>query len=248
MARCTGGLFCKAQQKRMMWHFASRKAMAIDGLGVALIEQLVDEHHVRDVSDLYALTSDTLSQLPRMGKKSADNIVASIAHSKKTTFARFLYALGIREIGEVGARVLAEHFQDVASLQRASLSDLMALKDIGPVAATYVAHFFSELHNLEIIHKLLAYGVQWPIVERKEVDHGHFFYDKTIVLTGSLSRIRRDEATAKLLALGARVTGSVSLKTDYVVVGSDPGSKLDKALELGIPILTEDDFLSEVIK
>ena len=243
ISRCTGGLFCKAQQKRMMWHFASRKAMAIDGLGRALIEQLIDEGLLKDVSDLYDLSQTVLETLPRMGKKSAENLLAAIEHSKKTTFNRFLYALGIREIGESGALVLANHFHDIATLKRATLEELMELRDIGPVAATYTMHFFAQQHNIDVIEKLLAYGVHWPKAEIVQKDEQHPFYDKTMVLTGSLTSLSRDEAKAKLLAAGARVTGSVSAKTDFVVAGADPGSKFDKATELGVRILTEDEFL-----
>lgn len=243
VSRCTGGLFCKAQQKRMMWHFASRKAMAIDGLGSALIEQLIDADLLKDVSDLYTLSRDVLATLPRMGKKSAENLLAAIEHSKKTTFNRFLYALGIREIGESGALVLANHFQDIESLKRATLEELMELRDIGPVAATYTMHFFAQQHNLDVIEKLLAYGVHWPKADVVQKDEQHPFYDKTMVLTGSLTSLSRDEAKAKLLAVGARVTGSVSAKTDFVVAGADPGSKFDKATELGVRILGEDEFL-----
>ena len=243
VARCTGGLFCKAQLKRMVWHFASRKAMVIDGLGSALIEQLIDAHLLNDVSDLYGLTQLELAQLPRMGQKSADNLLAAIELSKKTTFNRFLYALGIREIGEASARVLASHFKDIDSLRRASLEQLMELKDIGPVGATYVVHFFAQEHNVDVIEKLLAHGVNWPIQQVVEIDSQHLFYGKTMVLTGALSSMSREEAKATLLAVGANVTGSVSAKTDYVVAGSDAGSKLDKATQLGVKILTEDELI-----
>ena len=244
VARCTGGLFCKAQLKRMMWHFASRKAMAIDGLGSVLIEQLIDEGLLNDVSDLYGLSLDTVAQLPRMGKKSAENVLLAIEKSKKTTFNRFIYALGIREIGEASAQVLAHHFSGIDSLKTASLEELMALKDIGPVGASYTVHFFAEKHNLAVIDKLLAYGVHWPQKEAVEHDTKHVFYDKTVVLTGTLVSLSREQAKEKLLALGARVAGSVSAKTNYVVAGSEAGSKLDKALDLGIQVLTEGEFLA----
>ena len=247
VARCTGGLFCKAQLKRMVWHFASRKAMVIDGLGSSLIEQLIDAHLLNDVSDLYGLTRDELAQLPRMGQKSAENLLVAIENSKKTTFNRFLYALGIREIGEASARVLASHFKDIDSLKSASIEQLMELKDIGPVGATYVVHFFAQAHNLNVIEKLLAYGVHWPIQQTAPIDTQHLFYGKTMVLTGALASMSRDEAKAKLLAAGAHVTGSVSAKTDYVVAGSDAGSKFDKATQLGVKILTEDELLSLLV-
>ena len=244
VARCTGGLFCKAQIKRMVWHFASRKAMAIDGLGSVLIDQLVDAGLLNDVSDLYTFTEDALAHLPRMGQKSAENVLIAIEHSKKTTFNRFIYALGIREIGEASALILADHFSDLDALKRASAEQLMALKDMGPVAASYLTHFFSQKHNVDVIDKLLAYGVHWPTPDIKQFDKHHHFYDKTMVLTGGLASMSREEAKAKLIAVGAKVTGSVSAKTDYVVAGSDAGSKLDKATELGIPVLTEDAFLN----
>lgn len=244
VARCTGGLFCKAQLQRMIWHFASRKAMHIDGLGEAIIEQLIDANLINDVSDLYKLTQEKLVNLSRMGKKSAENLLNSIKQSKKTTFNRFLYALGIREIGEASARILAEHFKSIETLKEASLEQLMELKDIGPVGAAYIMHFFAQKHNLEVINKLIDSGVHWPISESVQVaDEQHPFYHKTMVLTGTLTTMAREEAKAKLLAVGANVTGSVSTKTDFVVVGSDAGSKLDKAVQLGVRILDENTFL-----
>jgi DNA ligase (NAD+) len=244
IARCTGGLFCPAQLKRSVWHFASRKAMAIDGLGDGLIEQLVDSGMLKNTSDLYCLDVDKLAALPRMGYKSAENLIASIEKSKKTTFNRFIYALGIREIGEAGARVLASHFQDLASLKSANVDELMALKDIGPVASDYVIHFFSQAHNLEVIDRLIERGVHWPLSKKITHDQQHPLFGKTVVLTGTLVHLSREEAKEKLLSLGAHVSGSVSKKTDYVIVGSDAGSKHTKALELGVPVLTEEEWLS----
>lgn len=244
VARCTGGLFCSAQLKRMMWHFASRRAMAIDGLGEVIIEQLINQNLVHDVSELYCLDLDTLASLPRMGQKSAENLLLAIKRSMKTTFTRFLYALGIREVGEVSARVLASEFSDIKSLKAASVERLMALKDIGPVVAHHIALFFAQAHNSEVIDKLLAFGVHWPQEERKQFDEHHLFHGKVIVLTGTLASMGRDEAKARLLAVGAKVTGSVSTKTDYVVAGSEAGSKLDKANTIGVKILNEDEFLA----
>lgn len=246
VARCTGGLFCKAQLKRMVWHFASRKAMAIDGLGRVLIDLMVDVGLLKDVSDLYHLNLNVLAGLPRMGEKSAENVLHALALSKKTTFSRFIYALGIREIGEASARVLAGHFSDMDSLKAASVEQLMALKDIGPVGAAYVVHFFAQAHNLEVVNKLLAYGVHWPIESAKPADLHSVFYDKTVVLTGTLTRMSRDEAKAALLAKGARVTGSVSAKTDYVIAGEEAGSKLTRARELGVAVLTEEEFIRDL--
>ncbi len=244
VARCTGGLFCKAQLKRMVWHFASKKAMAIDGLGAGLIAQLVDYDLIHDVSDLYSLELDVLSGLPRMGVKSAENLLQALALSKKTTFARFIYALGIREIGEASARVLAHHFLNIDALKAASAEQLMELKDIGPVGAASVKHFFAQQHNLEVVNKLIACGVHWPEMPKPLVNTQHVFYDKAVVLTGTLTSMSRDDAKSALLAVGARVTGSVSAKTDFVVAGVDAGSKLAKAVALGVRILDEDAFLA----
>ncbi len=244
VARCTGGLFCKAQLKRMVWHFASRKAMAIDGLGRVLIDLMVDVGILKDVSDLYQLSLKVLAGLPRMGEKSAENLLDALELSKKTTFARFIYALGIREIGESSARVLAGHYSDMDSLKAASAEELMSLKDIGPVGAAYVVHFFSQAHNLDVVNKLLGYGLHWPIEEASPVDLEHVFSNKAVVLTGTLIRMGREEAKALLLAKGARVTGSVSAKTDFVVAGSDAGSKLTRATELGVRVLSEDEFVN----
>ncbi|SNV35872.1 DNA ligase [Legionella spiritensis] len=246
VARCTGGLFCAAQLKRGIWHFASRKAMSIDGLGKVLIEQLVDEKLVEDVADLYHQDMTRLAQLERMGEKSAQNVLQAIDHSKKTTFKRFLYALGIREVGEVGAGVLAAEFPDIASLEKATEEQLMALRDIGPIGAYHIVHFFAQEHNRRVIDKLLAAGVHWPSEERKTADSSHPFYGKVVVLTGTLSGMGRDEATARLQEVGAKVTGSVSSRTDYVIAGTEAGSKLDKARQLGVAVLNEQEFLARL--
>ncbi len=238
VARCTGGLFCKAQLKRMVWHFASRRAMAIDGLGAGLIEQLVDFDLIRDVSDLYQLQPETLANLPRMGEKSAANLIFALEKSKQTTLQRFIYALGIREIGEASARVLAAHFTDIDMLRSVSVDELTALPDIGPVGADYIVHFFQQPHNLHVIEKLLSLGIQWSKEAVKTQATHHPFYHKTIVLTGALSEAR-DTIKAALLAVGAQVTGSVSAKTDFLIAGDDAGSKLQKATALGVTILDE---------
>ncbi len=243
IARCIGGLFCKAQLKRMMWHFASRKAMYIEGLGSVLIEQLVDEGLVRHLADLYDLDLAVLAGLPRMGLKSAQNLLRALEQSKSTTFTRFLYALGIREIGESSARVLAEHFADIEAIKSASVEELMSLNDIGPVGASYVVHFFAQPHNLEIIDRLIQLGIHWPVIEKKQINQENPFFSKTIVLTGTLTSMGREEAKAKLLALGAKVSGSVSAKTDFVVAGSDAGSKLARANELGVNVLDEEQLV-----
>lgn len=240
VARCMGGLFCKAQLKRAIWHFCSRKAMDIEGIGTTLIEQLVDNKLVTDLAGLYKLTQTDLVTLPRMGIKSANNVLGALEKSKKTTLARFLYALGIRDIGEAGARVLAEHFGDLEALKAASVERLMDLKDIGPVAAENTVHFFSQSHNLEVLDALITVGVHWPIHEKEESDASHPFYNKTIVVTGALQRYSRDELATILRERGAKVAGSVSKKTDYVIVGENAGSKLEKAQSLGITVLDED--------
>lgn len=246
IARCIGGLFCKAQLKRMMWHFASRKAMYIEGLGSVLIEQLVDEGLVHHLPDLYELDLPTLANLPRMGEKSAKNLLDALEQSKKTTFNRFLYALGIREIGESGARVLADYFSDISSIKSATIEELITLNDIGPVAASYVVHFFAQPHNLEVIDRLMNLGIHWPTAEKVQINPDNPFFGKTVVLTGTLSGMGREEAKAKLLALGAKVSGSVSAKTDYVIAGSEAGSKLTKATELGVSVLNEEDFFQKL--
>lgn len=244
IARCIGGLFCKAQLKRMMWHFASRKAMYIEGLGGGLIEQLVDEGIVHHLADLYELDLNTLTKLPRMGEKSAHNLLNALEQSKKTTFNRFLYALGIREIGESSARVLAEHFSEISEIQSATVDELMTLNDIGPVGASYVVHFFAQPHNLEVIKRLQELGIHWPKHIRQEINKDNPFFGKTVVLTGTLTIMAREEAKAKLLTLGAKVSGSVSSKTDYVIAGSEAGSKLVKATELGVKILNEEQLIA----
>ena len=243
VARCMGGLFCPAQLKRMIWHFASRRAMSIDGLGDALIELLVDHDLIHDVADLYTLTPSAMIHLQHMGSKSAQNIVNAIQQSKKTTFKRFIYALGIREIGEVSAGILAKHFLTMDRLYAANYDQLIALNDIGPVGAYHVLHFLAQPHNRQVIEKLLMNGVYWTIEKSKTVNTAHPFYGKVVVLTGSLSMMSRDEAKAQLENFGAKVTNTVSSKTDYVIAGDSPGSKYDKAIQLNIPVLSEPDLL-----
>ena len=243
VARCTGGLFCKAQLKREVWHFASRKAMNVDGLGQGLIDQLVDADLLEDIASLYMLTVERLAELPRMGLKSAENLVAALEKSKATTFARFLYALGISSIGEASARALTEAFPTLDVLEAASEEVLMDLNDIGPVAAEAITHFFAQAHNKEVITKLIACGIHWPEAACLEQDEHHVFYGKTLVLTGTFESMGREEAKTKLVALGARVSGSVSAKTYAVIAGRDPGSKVTKAEALGVKILSEVDLL-----
>lgn len=242
-ARCTGGLFCAAQLKRMIWHFASRKAMAIDGLGQAIIDQLVDSQLIKDVGDLYNLNINQLLELPRMGTKSVENLLSAIEQSKKTSFKRFLYALGIREIGEVSAGVLAARYTDISSLKSATMDELMSLDDIGPVGAYRLTQFLSQSHNCDVINKLCALGVYWPIELQEEKDVSHPFYGKTIVLTGSLDAMSRELAKAKLESVGAKITNSISAKTHFLIAGKDAGSKLEKANKFGVNVLNEEEFL-----
>ncbi len=240
IARCTGGLFCPAQRKEAIRHFASRRALNIEGLGEKLVEQLVDADLIASVADVYHLKQKQVEDLDRMGSKSAENLLQEIEKSKATTFARFLYSLGIREVGEATAKLLATHFRTLDALQTASEEELQTVPDIGPVVAAHIAHFFREAHNKKVIAKLLAAGIHWPaIAETKNLP----FAGKTFVITGTLASLSRDGAKESLERLGAKVAGSVSAKTSYVVVGADPGSKYDKARELGIPILDEDAFI-----
>lgn len=243
IARCTGGLYCQAQLKRMVWHFASRKAMAIDGLGKSLIDMLVDSHLINDVADLYALNPTILAKLPRMGDLSATNLINALEDSKQTTLARFIYALGIREIGETSAKTLASQYGDINALQKATVEELLFLKDIGPVGAKSIIQFFSMPHNLQIVERLIAAGIHWPVTQALSFKSDHPLFQKKIVLTGTLDNMSREEAKAKLEAVGAQIVGSVSAKTDFVLAGHDAGSKLDKAVALGVPVLTQAAFL-----
>ncbi len=242
-AYCSGGLYCPAQVKRSIVYFASRKAMHIDGLGKAVVDLLVDHTLIRDVADLYQLEAKTLALLPRMGDLSADNLMGALEKSKQTTFARFLYALGIQEIGEASARTLAQHYSGIEALRVANFEELLRLPDIGPVAARAIIEFFSQEHNLSIVQRLLDAGIAWPQSPMATLSESHPFYHKKLVLTGTLVGLGREEAKSRLLAVGAHIVGSVSAKTDWVIVGKDPGSKLDKALDLGIPTLSEAAFL-----
>ena len=239
---CTGGLFCEAQRKEMIKHFASRRALDIEGLGDKLVEQLVDTGLVRDVSDLYRLSEAQLSGLERMAEKSARNVLAALEKSKQTTLARFVYALGIHNVGETTAQTLAQHFGSLEKLMAADEDSLQAVPDIGPVVARSIVTFFAQPHNREVIDKLRAAGVRWPDVEVKPADSLPL-KGKTFVLTGTLASMSRNEARAALQALGAKVSGSVSKKTDYVVVGENPGSKAAKAEALGVEILPESGLL-----
>lgn len=245
VARCTGGLICPAQRKGALLHFAGRTAMNIDGLGSKLVDQLVAGGLVKTPADLYTLTAAQLAALERMGEKSAANLVNEIQKSKRTTLPRFLYALGIRDVGEATARALAEYFNDLDPLLAASAEEVERVPDIGPVVAGSVQRFFAEPHNRVVIEALREQGgVTWPLVQRAQAASDTPFSGCTVVLTGTLSGMTREAAQEKILALGGKVSGSVSKKTDYVVAGADAGSKLAKAEALGVKVLTEDEFLA----
>lgn len=240
-ARCSGGLYCAAQRKEGIKHFASRRAMDINGLGDKLIDQLVELQIIHNVADLYGLSQQQLAELERLGDKSAENLVNAIEKSKKTTLARFLYSLGIREVGEATALNLAQHFHSLDNLMQADEEALQNVTDIGPVVAAQIVAFFQQKHNLEVIQKLKQHGVHWA--EEKKSVQQQPLVGQTFVLTGSLTTMTRDEAGDQLRQLGAKVSGSVSKKTTYVIVGDEPGSKFADAQRLGVPILNEKEFL-----
>ena len=245
VARCTGGLFCAAQRKEALKHFVSRKAMDIDGVGGKLIEQLVDRELVHTPADLFKLDLTTLTRLERMGAKSAENALASLEKAKNTTLARFIFALGIREVGEATALNLANHFKTLEALQNADLEALQQVPDVGEVVANRILAFWHEPHNVAVVNDLIQQGVHWDDVEVKEVGE-NLFKGKTVVLTGTLTQMGRNEAKALLQDMGAKVSGSVSAKTDFVIAGDAAGSKLTKAQELGVTVLTEEEFLAEI--
>ena len=245
VARCTGGLFCAAQRKEALKHFVSRKAMDIDGVGGKLIEQLVDRELIHTPADLFKLDLTTLTRLERMGAKSAENALASLEKAKNTTLARFIFALGIREVGEATALNLANHFKTLEALQNADLEALQQVPDVGEVVANRILAFWHEPHNVAVVNDLIAQGVHWDDVEVKEVGE-NLFKGKTVVLTGTLTQMGRNEAKALLQDMGAKVSGSVSAKTDFVIAGDAAGSKLTKAQELGVTVLTEEEFLAQI--
>ena len=242
VARCTAGLFCPAQRKQALLHFVSRRAMDIEGLGEKLVDQLVDNDIVKTPADIYKLPADALSGLERMAEKSAANVVAAIEKSRRTTLARFIYALGIRNVGETTARDLAQHFGSMEALWAADSETLQQVPAIGPVVAQSVAQFFAEPHNRDVIRQLLAAGVSFERTPRAAAPSGRL-EGKTFVLTGTLPKLTREEAAQRIQQHGGRVTGGVSKKTDYVVAGAEPGSKYDKAVGLGITILDEERLL-----
>ncbi|WP_321885723.1 NAD-dependent DNA ligase LigA [Paraburkholderia bannensis] len=241
IARCTGGLFCPAQRKQALWHFAQRRALDIDGLGEKIIDQLVDQNLVRTPADLFNIGFATLAELDRMADKSAQNLLDSLEKAKSTTLARFIYALGIRQVGESTAKDLAKYFGSLDPIMDASIEQLLEVKDVGPIVAESIHQFFAEEHNRTVIEQLRAPGkvtwVEGPPAPKAPVG---VLAGKTVVLTGTLPTLTRDAAKEMLEAAGAKVAGSVSKKTDYVVAGADAGSKLAKAEELGVPVLDEE--------
>ena len=243
--RCIGGLSCSAQNIQAIIHFASRKAMNIDGLGDKLIIQLTESGLISTVADLYSLSKEQLVTLERMGEKSAENLMAALEKSKKTTLERFIYAMGIREVGEATARTLAMRYKSLELIEQATTGELETISDVGPVVAFNIYSFFQQKHNLEIIQRLLLAGIYW---ENNEDEINLIFSGMSFVLTGSLQVMTRDEAKQKLISLGAKVTGSVSKKTNYVVYGENAGSKYEKAIELGITTLNEESFIKMLEK
>jgi DNA ligase (NAD+) len=237
--RCSGGLYCAAQRKQALLHFASRRAMNIEGLGERLVDQLVDRDVIRTPADLYKLTQEQFADLERMGDKSAANLVAELERSRKTTLERLIYALGIRNVGESTARDLARHFGDLEPLARASEEELLQVLDIGPVVARSIRQFFDEPHNRQVMEHLVRAGVHWPRSAPAPRSSGP---SKTFVLTGTLAGMTRDDARAAIEAKGHKVVGSVSKKTDFVVAGEDAGAKLEKARTLGVRVLDEKQF------
>lgn len=240
-ARCSGGLYCPAQRKQAVRHFASRRAMDIEGLGQKLVRQLVDVGLVHSILDIYALTEDRVAALDRMGKKSAAKLVAAIARSRDTTLARFLYALGIRDVGEATALSLAMHFGDLRPLRAAHEERLQEVPDVGPVVARQIMSFFAEPHNQEVLDGLVKV-IRWPAQAPPPAGDAKLA-GKRFVITGTLDAMSRDQAKRRLEALGAKVSGSVSRKTDYLVAGAKSGSKRGRAEELRITILDEEEFL-----
>jgi DNA ligase (NAD+) len=243
IVRCSSPLFCPAQHKEAVKHFASRKAMNIDGLGDKLVDQLLEKQLIATVADLYRLELEPLAGLERLGEKSARNLLQALDQSRHTTLPRFLFALGIREVGEVTARNLAEHFRELGPLMAADEDELQTVPDVGPSVAGHVHTFFQQPHNREVIQGLLDAGVHWEAMPERPAAAELPLAGKTLVITGTLERLSREEAKALVLSLGGKAAGSVSKKTDYVVAGAEPGSKLAKAEELGIPVLDETEFL-----
>ena len=242
VARCTGGLYCGAQLKESMKHFASRKAFDIDGLGDKIIDQLVDQKLVKTPADFFKLELIQISNLERMGEKSAANLIQSLENSKQTTLAKFMYSLGIREVGEATAANLAAHYCELDAIKQADLESLQEVSDVGAIVAQHLVNFFAEEHNVQVIDDLLAAGIHWPKIEKVEMSSLPLA-GQTFVLTGTLEQMDRNTAKATLQGLGAKVAGSVSAKTSCVVAGEKAGSKLAKAEELGVKVMSEQDML-----
>lgn len=243
IARCTGGLFCPAQRKQAITHFAARRAMDIEGLGEKLANQLVEANLVHSLDDIYKLEIATIAQLDRMAQKSAQNVIDALNNSKQTTLARFIYGLGIRNVGEATAKDLSLHFGSLQALLDADYQALLAVNDVGPIVAESILQFLSEPHNAQVIASMLALGLHWPESAGKQ-HHTGVLQNKTLVLTGTLPNLSRDVAQAMIEAAGGKVSGSVSKKTDFVIAGSDAGSKLEKAQSLGIAIMDEAGLLA----
>jgi DNA ligase (NAD+) len=237
--RCSGGISCPAQRKQALLHFAQRRAMDIEGLGDKLVEQLVDGGVIRTLPDLYRLGVGALVQLERMGDKSAINLVAALEHSKATTLARFIYALGIRHVGETTAKDLARHFGALDRLMDASVEQLQHAPDVGPVVAQSIRTFFDQPHNREVVEQLRAAGLHWQEYDGQADTAPKPLAGQTFALTGTLPTLEREDAKAMIEAAGGKVSGSVSKKTRYVVAGEAAGSKLDKARELGVEVIDE---------
>ena len=243
VARCTGGLFCEAQRKEAIKHFASRKAMDIDGMGDKVVEQLIDKELIKTPADLFSLSASAITMLDRMGMKSATNLVNALQAAKQTTLAKFLYSLGIREVGEATAANLANHFKELDKVRQADHDALIEVEDVGSVVAQHIVHFFAQEHNNEVVDALIAAGIHWPEIQKISED-AQSLKGQTWVLTGTLTQLSRSDAKARLQELGAKVAGSVSKKTDCVVAGDAAGSKLVKAQELGIKVIDEEALLN----
>lgn len=243
VARCTGGLYCPAQRKHAITHFASRRALDIEGLGEKLADQLVEANLVHSLDDIYKLDVSTLANLERMAEKSAQNVIGALNRSKQTTLARFIYGLGIRNVGEATAKDLAAHFGSLKALLDADLEALLQVSDVGPIVAESILQFFAEPHNRDVIQSMQALGVSWPEASGKQAATG-VLLGKTLVLTGTLPNLSRDAAQALIEAAGGKVSGSVSKKTDFVVAGAEAGSKLEKAQSLNVAIIDEAGLLA----
>ncbi len=241
-ARCTGGLYCSAQRKEAIKHFTARKAVDVDGLGDKLVDQFVEKGLVNTLSDLYKLSADQVAGMERMGKKSAINLINALEISKKTTLDRFIYGLGIREVGEATAQSLVSYYQELDAIKAATTEELLDVDDVGPIVAAHIETFFRQPHNLEIIDELLAVGIHWDKVDIAESAGEQPLAGEIWVLTGSMHSMTRDEGKAILQQLGAKVTGSVSAKTNALLAGEKAGSKLTKAQKLGVRVVTEDEF------